>query len=129
MGILPPTVAEGIRLFNTGKFFEAHEALEVVWLKSRGKKKIFLHGLIQIAAAFHHHARRNRAGFFSLLEKGLKKLEGVGPAWPGIDLDGLRKQLEPWRELLEEESVAIRHEPPLPCIRKAGLRIRDPAPD
>jgi hypothetical protein len=31
----PGTVA-GIHLFNTRKFFEAHEAPEAVWLKAKG---------------------------------------------------------------------------------------------
>ncbi|HMD85687.1 MAG TPA: DUF309 domain-containing protein [Terriglobia bacterium] len=31
-------IAEGVRLFNTQKFFEAHEALEAVWLKARGAR-------------------------------------------------------------------------------------------
>ena len=28
-----PQAAEGLRLFNTGEYFEAHEALEVAWLE------------------------------------------------------------------------------------------------
>jgi len=69
---------EGIHLFNTREFFEAHEALEAVWLKTKGDRKTFLHGLIQVAAAFHHHTHGNRAGFRSLLEKGCTKLEKIG---------------------------------------------------
>ncbi len=90
-------IAEGIRLFNSQKYFEAHEALELVWLNAKGNEKVFLHGLIQIAAAFHHHTRGNPAGFRSLLEKGLKKLESFGEDEEEIDLGGLRKQLQPWR--------------------------------
>lgn len=88
-------IAEGIQLFNSQKYFETHEILEEVWLKTEGEKKIFLHGLIQIAAAFHHHTRGNPAGFRSLLEKGLKKLESFGEDEEEIDLGGLRKQLQP----------------------------------
>ncbi len=120
---MDPPIAEGVYLFNTGKFFEAHEALEAVWLKTKGDDKIFLHGLIQIAAAFHHFQRRNPAGFRSLLEKGLKKLERVGAAKYGIDLDSLLKQLQPWREILKrEEESANRETPPLPRISRAGVR-------
>lgn len=93
-------VAEGIQLFNTQKFFEAHEALEEVWLKAEGNEKIFLHGLIQVAAAFHHHSRSNTEGFRSLLEKGLSKLNQFGEAMDGIDLASLRQQIQPWRDHL-----------------------------
>ncbi|HLY60069.1 MAG TPA: DUF309 domain-containing protein [Terriglobia bacterium] len=93
-------VAEGIHLFNSQKFFEAHEALEEVWLKTEGKEKILLHGLIQVAAAFHHHSKSNSAGFRSLLEKGLSKLNQFGEVAHGVNLASLRQQIEPWREHL-----------------------------
>lgn len=93
-------VAEGIHLFNSQKFFEAHEALEEVWLKAEGKEKILLHGLIQIAAAFHHHLRGNPAGFRSLLEKGLGKLNQLGEVMFEVNLAGLRRQIQPWRDHL-----------------------------
>lgn len=119
-------IAEGIRLFNAQKFFEAHEALEVVWLKAQGDRKIFLHGLIQVAAAFHHHRRGNTAGFRSLLGKGWKKLERFGAAEEGIDLDGLRKQLQPWRDYLDHaEAVERGRTPPLPRILRSVTSHKD----
>ena len=96
------SISEGIQLFNTQKFFEAHEALEIVWLQARGEQKTFLHGLIQVAAAFHHFTRDNLPGFRSLLEKGLRKLEKSGEGWGGIQLADLLDQLQPWRELARQ---------------------------
>ena len=108
---------EGIRLFNTQKYFEAHEALEAVWLKAEGEQKIFLHGLIQVAAAFHHYTRGNPAGFRSLLDKGWKKLERFGDARDGLNLAGLRQQLQPWRNFQPGASSSGISAPlPLPCI-------------
>lgn len=113
-------LAEGIRLFNTRKFFEAHEVLETVWLKAQGDERVFLHGLIQIAAAFHHHGRNNLTGLRSLLEKGLKKLERFGAEKDGVNLDGLRKQLNAWRDFLNRaDSSGKRQAPPLPRILRA----------
>ncbi|HUU14905.1 MAG TPA: DUF309 domain-containing protein [Terriglobia bacterium] len=43
---MDPALKEGVRLFNARKFFEAHEALETLWLKSADEEKILLHGLI-----------------------------------------------------------------------------------
>ena len=110
-------VAEGIRLFNSQKFFEAHEALEEVWLKSKGREKVFLHGLIQVAAAFHHHARRNEKGFRSLLEKGLRKLEEFEDVVDGIDLGSLRRDLQPWRDCLNSSLDPAGSKIPLPRIQ------------
>jgi len=112
-------IAEGVRLFNSQKYFETHEILEEVWLKTEGEKKIFLHGLIQIAAGFHHHTRRNPAGFRSLLDKGLKKLENFADDEEGIDLRGLRKQLQSWRDFLgATQPAGDSKQPPLPQIRR-----------
>lgn len=107
-------MAEGIRLFNAKKYFESHEALEAVWLKATGDRKVFLHGLIQIAAAFHHLTRQNPAGFQSLVEKGCAKLERLGTEFEGVDLAGLMSQLRPWREHLRQSRHSA---PPLPFIR------------
>jgi len=100
------SIAEGIRLFNTQKFFEAHEALEAVWLKAQGDEKTLLHGLIQVAAAFHHFTRGNLVGFQSLLEKGLTKLEKCGSSRGEIEIEGFLKQLQPWREFAQRPSTA-----------------------
>ena len=64
----------GIALFNARKFFEAHEAWEELWLVEPEPEKTFLQGLIQLAAAFHHHGRGNSRGTQSLLAAGLAKL-------------------------------------------------------
>lgn len=96
-------IAEGIRLFNRQRYFEAHEALEAEWLKAKGRHRTFLHGLIQVAAAFHHHTRGNRAGFRSLLEKGCAKLESFEKV-EGLNLARLMLELRPWREHLDQPS-------------------------
>ena len=44
----------GARLFDAGAFFEAHEAWEDEWrVVANGTERLFLQGLIQIAAALH----------------------------------------------------------------------------
>src|SRR5215472_10404873 len=110
-------VVEGIHLFNMRKFFEAHEELEAVWLEAKGHRKTFLHGLIQVAAAFHHYTHRNPAGFSSLLEKGCTKLERFGAEAEGLDLAGLMIELRPWREHLDRSSHHALPAPPLPRIK------------
>lgn len=109
-------IAEGVHLFNIEQFFEAHEMLEAIWLKSKGEEKIFLHGLIQVAAAFHHYKHKNQAGFRSLLEKGWKKLDRCGEEKDGINVSALRKQLRDWREFLDATTTSRYLPPPLPRI-------------
>lgn len=111
------SLVEGIQLFNARKYFEAHEALEALWLNESGRRKTFLRGLIQVAAAFHHHSRNNLAGFRSLLVKGCSKLKPCGAEFAGIDLAGFLAQLQLWQEHLH--SVCSHAMPPLPQIEWA----------
>src|SRR3981081_2459548 len=51
----------GIDLFNSGRYWEAHEAWEEVWMPDRkGPDASFYKGLIQIAAGCLHYSRHNR---------------------------------------------------------------------
>jgi hypothetical protein len=56
------SLAEGLRRYEAGEFFAAHEAWESLWLESQEPEKTFLQGLIQVTAAFHHLQRNNSLG-------------------------------------------------------------------
>src|SRR5438876_12392960 len=85
-GVDPHRFAEGIKLFNSGSFFEAHEVLEDVWRAAPAAEKRFLQGLIQVAVALHHYSKENRVGTRSLLARARRNLSGYpGEVW-GIDL-------------------------------------------
>ncbi|MGA8765643.1 MAG: DUF309 domain-containing protein [Candidatus Acidiferrales bacterium] len=86
----------GIALFNARKFFEAHETWEELWLIEREPEKTFLQGLIQLAAAFHHHGRGNSRGTQSLLAAGLAKLGRFPDDHRGLALAALRTGAERW---------------------------------
>ena len=77
-------LAEGLRHYNAGEFFEAHESWESVWLTTPQPEKIFLQGLIQVTVAFHHLQRDNTLGATRLLTAALRKLELHAPAFCGI---------------------------------------------
>ena len=118
-------IVRGIQLFNEHRFFEAHEALEEAWLKERGEAKTLLHGLIQIAAAFHHYSRANLGGFNSLLKKGSAKLDQCGHAAAEIDLTVLKRQLALWREFGAAHEHDRNIQPPsIPQITLARRRFR-----
>jgi hypothetical protein len=86
----------GIALFNAGRFFEAHEVWEELWLDEALPEKTFLQGLIQVAAAFHHHLGGNTRGHRSLLNAGLAKLEQFPEQHRGIALAKLRTDAREW---------------------------------
>jgi hypothetical protein len=55
-------LAEGIRLFNAGEYFAAHDAWEELWTGYRGPWRNLLKGLIQVAVALYHFERGNLVG-------------------------------------------------------------------
>ena len=79
----------GIELYNEGRFFEAHEAWEAVWLEAERPLRDFYQGLIQVAAAFVHLTRDEYPGTVKLLAEGTRKLEAYPAAFMGLDLGAL----------------------------------------
>jgi hypothetical protein len=98
----------GIRLFNAGEFYEAHEVWEDVWRESAGLEKKFLQGLIQAAVALHHRSTGNVVGAGSLMARGLRNLEEYPAEYGGIRVGELRCELERWREALARGKVRER---------------------
>jgi uncharacterized protein len=84
----PGPLERGRRLFNAGLYFEAHDAWEERWRLERGPSRVWLQGLIQIAAGCHKGLRQgNPGGCVRLLEAGLSRLDGAG-SYGRLDLRG-----------------------------------------
>ena len=92
----------GIKLFNAGSFFDAHEALEDVWRELQGEEKDFLQAVIQAAVGLHHYSTGNITGARSLLARASRKLADYPGAYCGIALDGLRLSLAEWSASLAD---------------------------
>jgi predicted metal-dependent hydrolase len=69
--------AEGIELFNAGRFFDCHEVWEEVWKRASGAEKLFYQGMIQAAVAILHAQRGNQRGARSTWDKARAKLESL----------------------------------------------------
>ncbi len=63
-------------------FFEVHELLEPAWMRAAAGERLALQALIQVAVAFHHAEKGNRAGAILLLSDGLAGLAASGSALP-----------------------------------------------
>jgi predicted metal-dependent hydrolase len=79
-------LAEGLRLYEAGEFFTAHEAWETVWLGSPEPEKTFLQGLIQVTAALHHLQRNNPLGAMLLMQAALRRLDRYPAGFGGISV-------------------------------------------
>ncbi len=108
-------LAEGLRLYDAGEFFTAHEEWESVWLTSPEPEKTFLQGLIQVTAAFHHLRCDNRLGTVLLLQGALRRLDQYPPMFGGISVNLLREDIRDRLRMLEEGEPA--HQLTSPRIR------------
>jgi hypothetical protein len=89
-------LAEGRRLFNARRFFDAHEVWEDAWRVESGEVRRALQGLIQVAAGFHAGLVRGRpSGMSKLLGSGLDRLAGAGIV---AGLDDFLAEVTRWRE-------------------------------
>jgi predicted metal-dependent hydrolase len=77
----------GIELFNSGSFWEAHEAWEGDWMPDRkGPDSGFYKGLIQVAAGCLHYTRHNRRGAVNKWRSGADYLRPYLPVHRGVNI-------------------------------------------
>jgi predicted metal-dependent hydrolase len=88
------------RCWNEQCYYEAHDVLEQLWLKTKSRDADFFRGLIQAAGAFFHlqkrfehpsHVKHSRrlppaVRLFQLAERNLSKF---GPQYYGLDVAAL----------------------------------------
>ncbi len=98
-------IRDGLRLFNEERFFEAHEALEDVWHLERGEPRLFLQGLIQICAGFHHFQSGNASGAVALLRRGADKMRTYPDRYLGLDATAILASVDACRDRIERTQV------------------------
>jgi predicted metal-dependent hydrolase len=93
-----PILAQSIREFNAGLFFQSHETLEELWIVSPWPARDFLQAIIQVAAAFVHLKRNQYPGTHRLLGEAILKLESFTPRYLGVDVGRLLSDARRCRE-------------------------------
>ncbi len=80
-----------VELFDAGRHWDAHEALEQAWRTTRSD---FFHGLIIYASAFVHARRGNPRGVVRQLAKVPRYLAAYTPSYMGIDVAAILRDAE-----------------------------------
>lgn len=101
----PSPLVRFAELFREGRYWDSHEVLEDPWRETGSR---FYHGLILLASAWVHVGRENAHGIDAQLRKALTALEGLPPAYLGVDVEGLRRAARRGRRRVAER----RDEPP-----------------
>ena len=92
-------LADGVRLFNSGRYHDAHEAFERLWMSTTGPDSDFYKGLIQASIAMHHKEDGNLDGARKLYSGHRRLLAAYLPHHRGLDvadlLDEMQRALRP----------------------------------
>ena len=91
---LHPQAAEGLRLFNAGQYFEAHEALEDAWNAERSQVRDLYRGILQIAVVYLHVTRRNYNGAVKVYARSQRWVRDWPDICRGIRVGDLRRDAE-----------------------------------
>jgi len=84
---------DGIELFNSGEFFDAHEVWEDAWHMAWGIKHEFYQGMIQCAVALEHYRRSNPRGVVSLFKSYNEHMRDVPSPFMGLDVRSFLSQM------------------------------------
>jgi predicted metal-dependent hydrolase len=114
----PTGFLDGVRAFNRGDFFEAHEAFEdLLDTMEADQRWDLLLALIQVSVGYHKWAS-GHAGALRMLSLGAEKLADFPPLMWGVDMEALRQRVAADRATLARDGAAPgRLETDLPRIR------------
>jgi predicted metal-dependent hydrolase len=93
-GPLHPMAIEGIRLFNEGHYWHAHEALEAAWKDERGPARHLYKGILQMGVMYLQIERGNYLGMAKMYERCKKWLRPWPPVCRGVNVAQLRADAE-----------------------------------
>jgi uncharacterized protein len=83
----------GLSLMRAGRFFEAHEELELAWRAAEAAERDFYQGLVHVAVAWYQAGRGRRVATLSQLGKAVRRLGPFAPAHRGVDVAGILAQV------------------------------------
>lgn len=121
METYPREYLQGIEDFNAGRYFDAHEIWEEIWLRSSGETKLFYQMLIQAAVGLHHYERGNARGARGMHANVTEKLSRLPSIFMSLDLADFSRQFKTaLSELIDNNNEAApaddTHRPKLEMI-------------
>jgi predicted metal-dependent hydrolase len=84
----------GLALIRTGRFFEAHEELELAWRAAAAGERDFYQGLVHVAVAWYQAGRGRPVATASQLEKAARRLEPFLPSHRGVNVGDVLAQVD-----------------------------------
>lgn len=107
--------AAGVGLIASGRYFDAHEELELAWRAAARQERDFFQGLVHVAVAWYQAGRGNAVGCRRQLEKAARRLAPYAPAHRGLELTPLLAHVERARRTAESGDLDL----PKPPLRRS----------
>jgi uncharacterized protein len=101
------SLERGLGLIRDGRFFEAHEELELVWRAAEAPERDFYQGLVHVAVAWYQAGRGRPVAAASQLDKAARRLAAFAPAHRGVDVTGVLAQVASARETVRSGSLEL----------------------
>jgi predicted metal-dependent hydrolase len=114
-------LVEGVRAFNSGAYFEAHEAFEALLDEAEDDDVVWqvLIGLVQVSVGYHK-AASGHPGAERMLGLGMEKLAPLPDVVAGVAVQRLRQRVS--EDLTAAGSLATRLASSPPRIELRGAR-------
>ena len=92
----------GLEHIRAGRFFEAHEELELAWRAAEPSERDFYQGLVHVAVASYQAGRGRLVATSRQLDKAARRLGPYAPEHLGVDVASLLEQVEAARHRVAE---------------------------
>ena len=101
----------GLEEIRAGRYFEAHEELEIAWRAAPPGERDFFQGLVHVAVAWYQAGRGRPVATGRQLEKAARRLAPFAPEHRGVDVSHVLTQVDAARDRVAAGSLEL--EPPV----------------
>lgn len=88
--LLHPAARKGIDLYNQKEFYEAHDLLELAWMKTDSPERDLYQGILQIGLAYYQISQGNFRGAIKMFKRGQRNLNPLEKTLLGVDITTLQ---------------------------------------
>ena len=97
----------GLEHIRAGRYFEAHEELELVWRAAPAEERDFYQGLVHVAVAWYQAGRGRPIATARQLEKAARRLAAYAPSHRGVDVESVLEQVRDARATVAAGSLVL----------------------
>lgn len=93
-GEIHPLARKGIREYNAGEYYEAHESLELAWRDTATAERDLYQGVLQVGVAYYQIQQGNYRGALKMFQRARRLLDTLPERCRGVDVAEFRRDAE-----------------------------------